>query len=130
MALTDIIVHTDSNGYGLSINQNNDLTSGAYTIPGVAGSIASPTAWSEGVTKGLGFTLTATNATALPGKWSSGNSFAALPNSATVFYARTGTQSTVADYVTMKLRADVDTSQAATGGAYSNIMTITGTITP
>lgn len=127
-ALSDIIVHTDSNGYTLAINENNDLTSGAYTIPPVSGSIASPVAWSEGTTKGLGFTLTATNATALPGTWSSGNSYAAIPTTATSFYTRTGIQSSTSDYITMRLRADV--SLAQTVGVYNNILTITGTITP
>lgn len=129
-ASSDIIVQTDSNGYTLAINQNGNLTSGAYTIPSVSGSIAAPVAWTEGATKGLGFTLTATNATALPGTWSSGNSYAALPSTATSFYTRTGTQSSTSDYITMRLRADVASNQPTTTGAYSNIMTITGTITP
>lgn len=129
-ALADIIVQTDSGGYTLAISQNNDLTSGAYTIPAISGSIASPISWSESTTKGLGFTLTATNATALPGSWSGGNSYAPLPGTATSFYTRTGTQAAVGDYITMRLRADVATTQIATAAAYSNIMTITGTITP
>jgi hypothetical protein len=128
-ALADIVVQTDGGGYTLAVNQNNDLTSGAYTIPAISGSIASPISWSEGATKGLGFTLTATNATALPGTWSSGNSYAPLPGTATSFYTRTGTQS-FADYITMRLRADVASTQVATSTPYSNIMTITGTITP
>ncbi len=129
-ALTDVIVQTDSNGYSLAVNQNNDLTSGAYTIPAVSGSIASPVLWVEGTTKGLGFTLTSTNATAIPGIWSSGASYAALPSTATTFYTRTGTQSSTGDYLTMKLRADVATTQAATSNNYTNTMTVTGTITP
>lgn len=128
--LSDIIVQTDSAGYTLGINQNTDLTSGAYTIPAISGSIASPAAWSEGTTKGLGFTLTATNATAIPGSWSSGNNYASLPSAPTSFYTRTGFQGATGDYITMRLRADVDTTQASTVGAYSNVMTITGTATP
>ena len=129
-ALADIIVQTDSGGYTLAVNQNNDLTSGAYTIPAISGSIASPASWSEGTTKGLGFTLTATNATAIPGTWSGGSSYAPLPGTATSFYTRTGTQAAVGDYITMRLRADVAASQPTTSGSYSNIMTITGTMTP
>jgi hypothetical protein len=130
IALTDVIVQTDSNGYTLAVNQNNDLMSGAYTIPAVSGSIASPASWTEGTTKGLGFTLTATNATAIPGTWSSGANYAALPGTATTFYSRTGTQSSTGDYITMRLRADVATTQPTTSGNYTNTMTITGTITP
>lgn len=126
----DIITQTDSGGYSLAISQDRDLTSGVYTIPAVSGSIASPLAWSEGTTKGLGFTLTATNATAIPGTWNSGNSYAAFPGSATTFYARTGTAATK-DYLTMRLRADVATSQPATGSTpYTNTITVTGTMTP
>jgi hypothetical protein len=127
-ALSDIVVQTDSGGYTLAISENNDLTNGAYTIPAVLGSIASPVAWSEGTTKGLGFTLTATNATALPGTWSSGNSYAAVPTTATSFYTRTGIQSSTSDYITMRLRADAPLTQAV--GVYKNTLTITGTITP
>lgn len=127
--LSDIIVQTDNGGYTLAINQNNNLTSGTYTIPSISGSIASPAAWTEGTTKGLGFTLTATNATAIPGTWSSGANYAALPSTATTFYTRTGLQSTP-DYLTMRLRADVASTQPATGATYSNTMTVTGTITP
>lgn len=128
--LSDVLVQTDGGGYTLSINQDHDLMSGSDTIPAVAGSIASPTSWVEGTTKGLGFTLTATNATALPGTWASGNSYAPLPGTATTFYTRTGTQGSTGDYVTMRLRADVATTQPTTSGPYSNVMTITGTVTP
>lgn len=128
--LSDIIVQTDSNGYTLAINQDNDLTNGAYSIPAISGSIASPAVWTEGTTKGLGFTLTATNATTLPGTWGGGANYAALPAMATSFYTRTGTQAATNDYLTMRLRTDVSTSLPTDGGLFSNIMTITGTITP
>lgn len=121
------IVATDASGYSLAINQNQNLTSGANTIPGVSGSIASPVTWNEGNTKGLGFSLYATNASALPGSWSGGNAYAALPSSQTTFYNRTGTPSGF-DYIDGRLRIDINGSQ--TQGAYSNQMTITGTITP
>lgn len=127
--LADVVTLTDASGYTLAVNQNHDLTSGAYTIPAVSGTIASPAAWSEGTTKGLGFTLTATNATAIPGGWGSGANYAALPNAVTSFYTRSGTQS-AKDYLTLRLRADVANTQAATGAAYSNQVTITGTIVP
>lgn len=124
----DSIVQTSAPGYTLAINQNGDLTSGSNTIPGVSGSIASPVAWSEGATKGLGFTLYGTNATALPGTWSSGNSYAALPGAGTSFYTRTGYNAGAKDIVNMRLRLDVAASQVA--GNYTNQMMITGTMTP
>lgn len=123
----DNFVKTDASAYTLSINQDHDLQSGATTISPVSGSIASPVSWSEGSTKGLGFSLYGTNATAIPGKWSSGTSFAALPGSATTFYTRSGVP-TGTDYLNMRLRLDTTLSQLA--ASYSNQMTITGTITP
>ena len=127
VALYDAVVHTDGGGYLLAVSQNQDLTNGGNTIPAVSGSIASPVTWSEGTTKGLGFTLISTNATALPGKWNSGASYAAFPGTSTSFYTRDGIQSGK-DYLNMRIRADVDLTQVA--GTYSNVITITGTVTP
>lgn len=127
--LEDVITQTDTGSYSLAINQDHDLTNGSYTIPAISGSIAAPLAWSEGSTTGFGFTLTATNGTAIPGAWSSGNSYAAFPGAATTFYSRVGTQTTP-DYVTMRLRADVTSSQVSTTTPYVNTITVTGTIIP
>jgi hypothetical protein len=124
----DSVVQTDSPGYTLAINQNNNLTNGAFTIPAVGGSIGSPVTWSEGSTKGLGFTVYGTNATAIPGTWNSGNSYAAIPGSSTTFYTRTGLTGGNKDVINMRLRVDTTTSQVA--GNYTNQMTITGTMTP
>lgn len=124
----DSIVQTSSPGYTLAINQNNNLTNGAFTIPTVSGSIGSPVAWSEGTTKGLGFTLYGTNATAIPGTWNSGNSYAAIPGSSTTFYTRSGFNGGAKDILNMRLRLDTATSQAV--GSYTNQMIITGTMTP
>jgi hypothetical protein len=124
----DAIVRTDAGGYSLGVNQSQNLTNGAYTIPAVSGSIASPVTWSEGTTKGLGFTLFGTNATALPGKWSGGSAYAAFPASATTFYNRTGYSGGVKDYLNMRVRLDVGTSQAS--GEYQNTITTTGTMIP
>lgn len=127
--LFDNIVQTTASGYTLAIHQNADLTaSGGATIPAITPTIASPASWSDGTTKGLGFTLASTNATALDGKWSSGASYARLPTStATTFYNRSGTPS-AKDIVTARLRADVTSSQAV--GQYNNVVTVTGTYTP
>lgn len=127
--LSDIIVQTDAGGYTLAVNQDHDLTNGSYTIPSVSGSIASPAAWTEGTTKGLGFTLTATNATAIPGTWGSGANYAAFPGTATTFYTRTG-QPTTNDYLTVRVRADVATTQTSLTTPYTNTITVTGTTTP
>lgn len=127
-AALDAIILTDAPDYTLSVNQNQNLTSGSNTIPAVSGSIASPITWSEGSTKGLGFTLYGTTATALPGKWSSGGAYAAFPNSSTSFYDRSGFTSGAKDVLNIRLRADAATSQAT--GDYTNTITWTGTMTP
>ncbi|HRC28292.1 MAG TPA: LamG domain-containing protein [Candidatus Saccharimonas sp.] len=124
----DAVVLTDSiNGYTLAVSQNNNLTKGADTINAVSGTIASPVTWVEGTTKGLGFTLYGTNATAIPGKWSSGAAYAAFPGTSTTFYVRTGQPSTK-DVLNMRLRLDVDASQPT--GTYTNVITTTGTMIP
>ncbi len=127
-ATFDSIVQTSAGGYTLAINQNNNLTNGGNTIPAVSGSIASPVTWSEGSTKGLGFTLYGTNATAIPGTWSSGAAYAAIPGSATSFYTRSNYTGGAKDILNMRLRLDISSPQVA--GNYSNQMTITGTMTP
>ncbi len=124
----DAIVRTDAGGYSLGVNQNQNLTSGGNAIPAVSGSIGSPVTWVEGTTKGLGFSLFGTNATALPGKWSSGNAYAAFPGSATTYYARAGYSGGTKDYINMRLRLDVASTQAS--GEYQNTITTTGTMIP
>jgi predicted outer membrane protein len=122
-------VNTDASAYSLSIHQNQDLTSGGNSIPAVAGSIGTPLVWDEGTTQGLGFSLFSTNATALPGKWGSGNAYAALPTSASSFYNRVGgVGGSTKDVVDARLRLGISASQPI--GNYSNQMMITGTITP
>lgn len=127
--LSDVIISTDASEYSLAASQDHNLTNGIDSIPPVSGSIASPSAWSEGSTKGLGFSLSATNATSLPGIWGSGANFAAFPGTPTTFYTRTGVQSVV-DYVTMKLRLDVAVTQPASNTPYTNTIIITGTMSP
>lgn len=127
--LADVITRTDAGGYSLAISQDHDLTNGSYTIPPISASIAVPVAWTEGSTKGLGFTLTATNATAIPGAWSAGANYAAFPASATTFYTRTGQQSSP-DYLTMRVRADAVSTQASSVTPYTNTITVTGTTIP
>lgn len=121
-------IRTDAAGYTLSINQNNNLTSGGNTIPAVSGSIASPVTWAEGTTKGLGFSLVSTNATALPGKWSAGAAYAAFPDTSTAFYTRTGYSGGSTDTLDIRVRLDVANTQAT--GAYTNTATWVGTTTP
>lgn len=125
-SLVDAIVRTNVPSYNLSVQEDHDLQSGANTIPAISGSIASPSTWNEGVTKGLGFTLT--GAPTLDSKWSSGASYAAVPSSATTFYSSTGHVNGAVDVVNLRLR--LDTSAAQSAGAYGNSITYTGTTIP
>ncbi len=122
-----VIIDTNGSSYTVALNQNHDLQFGANTILPISGSIATPASWTEGTTKGFGFTLMDTNATAIDPKWNSGVSYAALPNTATTVYTRTGVPSTK-DTLDMQLRADTPSSQPS--GAYSNTMYISGTVSP
>ena len=121
-------VITDAPDYTLAVSQNNNLQSGAYSIAAVGGSIASPTTWVEGTTKGLGFTLVSTNATAIPASWNSGNAYAAFPNTSTTFYTRDGFSGGATDTLTMRVKLDVPSSQGA--ATYTNTVTWVGTTTP
>jgi len=126
--LQDVTVRTDGGAYGVSVSQNHDLQKGATTIPAISsGSIATPVAWNEGTTKGLGFTLI--NAPGLDGKWGSGANYAAIPGSATSFYTRSGhASSDTIDVINSRLRLDPTASQET--GVYSNVVTYTGTVLP
>ena len=121
-------ITTDAAGYTLSAQQDHDLQSGSNFIPSVSGSIDTPVTWSEGITKGLGFSLVSTNANTIPGKWSSGNAYAAMPGIATGFYTRTGFSGGSVDSLNLRFRLDVAQSQPT--GTYSNTVTWTGTTTP
>lgn len=120
-------VTTNTAGYSLAVNEDHDLQNGAYTIPAISsGTIASPAAWNEGSTKGLGFTLT--SAPNLSGTWGSGANYAALPTSATTFYTRSGATLNTRETIALQIRADVTSSQPS--GNYQNNITITGTALP
>lgn len=119
-------VWTDS-PYTLSINQNADLNNGAASIPGVSGTIAAPVLWVDGTTKGLGFSLSAGPIGEDP-LWNSGNSYAAIPNTATSFYTRTGYNGGTNDFFYLRFKVDTTTSQQS--GNYTNQVTYTGTMLP
>jgi hypothetical protein len=126
-ALVDVIVRTDAGEYGVTVLQDHNLQKGGDTISAISGSIASPAAWSEGTTKGLGFTLI--SAPSLDSKWSSGANYAAFPGTATSFYTRSGhSSSDTIDTLAGRLRLDTTTSQV--NGLYSNTVTYTGTTLP
>lgn len=122
------IIQTDAPGYSLALSQNNDLTSGVNTIPAITGTISTPEAWSEGTTKGLGFTLTA--GANVPAKWGTSPNFnyAATPSATTSFYSRTGYTGGIKDALTIQSRVDITTAQPF--GDYKNTVTYSATITP
>ena len=122
----DITIRTDSASYSVAVNQDHDLQSGANTIPAISDAIATPGIWSEGTTKGLGFSLS--SAPGLDAKWSSGTKFAYFPSAATTLYNRTAATLGTKDLITMKIRADVAISQPE--GDYQNTITVTGTTIP
>ena len=125
---TIAVVQTDAPSYTMALSQNQNLTSGANSISAIAGTIASPAAWTEGTTNGLGFTLT--SGIGIDGKWgtSPNYNYAAIPGLATAFYTRSGYSGGVKDQLTIQYRVDAPTSQVA--GSYNNTVTYTATIQP
>lgn len=126
----DLQVISTSPEYTIAINQSSDLTNGSFTIPAISGgTIASPIAWDEGITTGLGMTLSAISYDTLPAKWSSGNAYAALPGTASSLYTRTGIgEDGGTDTSTVRYRLDVAPQQES--GEYTNTVTYTATWIP
>ncbi len=126
----DAVVRTNAGGYDLYVQAPNPLThtNTVTTLPGVSGSIASPILWSEGTTKGFGFTLT--GGTQLEGSWGSTPNFmyAALPTAATVFHSRTGLNGGVPETTTIQYRADAAPVQKQ--GTYTTTVVYTATLKP
>jgi hypothetical protein len=126
----DAVVRTDAAGYDLYVQRPHPLThtDGTTTIPDLSGTIASPAAWTEGVTKGFGFTLTA--GTGLDAKWGSSPNYnyAALPSDATIYHSRTGLTAGARETTTIQYRADTLAQQKQ--GTYSTTVIYTATIKP
>lgn len=95
-------------------------------IPAVSGSITSPVTWSEGLTTGLGFSVT--QSPTVDGRWNAGAKYAYFPNTATTFYTQPIKSGNAKDVVSLNARAAILGSQAQ--GAYSNTITVTGTTIP
>jgi hypothetical protein len=138
---TDCVVRTDAAGYQLSIQQPSLLlnSDNVTTLPAISGaSIGSPQPWTEGTTKGFGFTVTA--GTDLESAWGAGPyNYAAVPASDTVFHSRGSSSSSSAmpyyappdgtpEVTTLQFRADASTSQKA--GTYTANIVYTATLVP
>lgn len=128
-ATTTATVFTDAAGYTLGIRQDHNLThtDGSTTISNHTGSIASPTAWVEGTTKGFGFTIT--GGTSIEAKWGTNPNYnyAGFPTTATTIHAKPGYQNTN-DVNTIQYRLDVTAGQIA--GTYTNHVTYNAVVTP
>lgn len=126
----DAVVRTDAGGYDLFIQAPRPLThtDTSTTIPGVSGTVASPGAWTEGTTKGIGFSVSA--GTQIEAKWGTNPNynFAALPTSSTLYHTRTGLSSVIPELTTLRFRADTTPSQKQ--GTYSASVIYTATIRP
>jgi hypothetical protein len=126
----DAVVRTDAGGYDLYVQKPRPLThtDGSTTIPDISATIASPAAWTEGTTKGLGFSVT--SGTSVEGKWGTNPSYAyaALPVDATIYHSLTGLSGGTVDTTTLQYRADTSPSQK--NGTYSTTVVYTATIKP
>lgn len=117
-----LVTQTSAPRYTVAINQSGNLTSGSNTIPAISSTIASPAAWVNGTTKGLGFTVVESDPV-----WNSGSVFAAIPNVSTSFLTRNSAVATK-DLVNMQLKLDVTAAQPS--GDYTSSVTLTGTMLP
>ena len=126
----DAVVRTDAGGYDLYIQAPRPLTHTDTTtiIAGIAGTITSPGAWTEGVTKGLGFSVSA--GTQVEAKWGTNPNynFASLPSTATLYHSRTGLNGVIPELTTVRFRADTTPSQKQ--GTYSASIVYTATARP
>lgn len=125
----DAVVRTDAGGYDLYIQSPGLLrhvVDGTTTIPTILATIASPAAWVEGTTKGLGFTVSA--GTQVEAQWNAGANYAAVPSATTVFHSRTGLTGGVPESTTVQFRADTTPSQKQ--GTYSTTVIYTATLKP
>lgn len=126
---TDAVVRTDAGGYNLFIQATSLLThtDTTSTIPMMSGTMGTPTSWTEGTTKGLGFTVT--GGTQVEAKWGTGPYlFAGVPLASTAFHGRTGLNGGIAELTTLLFRADTTSSQKQ--GTYSTTVVYTATIKP
>jgi hypothetical protein len=138
---TDCVVRTDAGGYQLSIQQPSLLlnSDAITTLPAITGAtIASPAGWTEGTTKGFGFTVTA--GTDLESAWGTGPyNYAAVPSSDTVFHSRQSSPSSSSvpyyappdgspEVTTLQFRADAAPSQKS--GTYTATIIYTATLVP
>jgi hypothetical protein len=131
LATTDVTVNTDAPDFTLAINQDHDLrhTDATTTISPNSNSIASPGLWTEGTTKGLGFSLIS-GAQVNTTTWGSNPNYkyAAIPGAATTYHTHNGFLGGTPDTTTVQYRLDVNSSQK--GGNYSNTVTYTLTTIP
>jgi hypothetical protein len=125
----DAIVQTDAGGYDLYLQAPSLLThtDATTTIPMMSATVASPASWTEGTTKGLGFSVV--SGTQVEAKWGTGPyNFAGVPLVASAYHARTGLNGGVPEKTTLRFRADTDPSQKS--GTYSTTIVYTATLKP
>lgn len=129
----DAVVRTNAPSYDLSMQAPTPLTHTDTTtvFPDISpGDITTPVAWTEGTTKGFGFTLTA--GFGLDAKWGTGPNYkyAKVPSSDTVFHSRPGTSPSdgAPEITTIQYRADAAPVQKQ--GTYSTVIIYTATLKP
>jgi Concanavalin A-like lectin/glucanases superfamily len=128
----DAVVQTDAPAYDLYTQMPSPLSrvGGGATFPSITGTIASPISWTEGTTKGFGFTVTA--GYGLESSWGTSPSYnyAAVPSSLTEFHARPGTSPLdgAPEKTSIQYRADADSTQEQ--GTYTTTIIYTATMVP
>lgn len=129
-ASTTVSVYTDAAGYLLSARYDRPLThtvSSGTTIPDVAGTIATPVLWTEGTTKGFGFTLT--SGSSLDAKWGTTPNFkySAFTTTDTTIHDKPNYLNAF-DNTVVQYRLDVASDQLA--GSYQDVVTYSAVVKP
>lgn len=128
------VVRTDAPGYGLYMQAPSPLTrvGGGATFPSISGTIASPIAWTEGTTKGFGFTVTGGHDVESSWGTSPNYNYAAVPTTSTEFHDRLSDGQSLLEgapeTTTIQYRADASPTQL--NGTYSTQIIYTATMLP
>lgn len=129
-ASTTVSVYTDAAGYLLSVRYDRPLThtvTPAYTIGDNSNPISSPGLWTEGTTKGFGFSLT--SGTSIESKWGTNPNYkyAAFTTTDTTIHDQPNYINAF-DNTVVQYRLDVIPSMLA--GTYRDVVTYSAVVKP
>lgn len=131
---TCTVTTNNASGYTLNVKRDDadttmdNTTAPAVNITDLPNTVASPVAWSDGVTKGLGYTVASTTATGGNIAWSNGGaSYAGFTAAGENLMTSTGYDAAATTTV-INYKLDVPATQQT--GTYDGVITYTATVNP